>query len=72
MREDTDSTLQAGRRRFLQSAVAAGTAAVAGSVIATGVASDGAPEQAARKQDQTAIGYQETEHVRNYYRSARI
>jgi hypothetical protein len=71
MRNDTDTSLRATRRRFLQSAVVAGTAAVAGSVIATGVASDGEPGPAARGQD-SAKGYQETEHVRNYYRSARI
>ncbi len=72
MPEDSKTTVRAGRRRFLQSTLAAGTAVAAGSVIATGLAGDGEAEQTARKADQPAKGYQESEHVRSYYSSARI
>ena len=56
------------RRNFLL-AVTAGTAASAAAIIATN------PTRSTSKQDgrgESKKGYQLTEHVRNYYRTAKI
>ena len=57
------------RRRFLFAATA-GTAATAAVVVA-GNSADGGASQDKSKGEKSG-GYQLTEHVRNYYRTARI
>lgn len=56
------------RRNFIL-AVSAGTAASAAAIVAR-KESDGAPSSGKGKE--SATGYQLTEHVRNYYRTAKI
>jgi hypothetical protein len=57
-----------GRRRFLRKATLAGSGAAAVAVVPGLVAA--APEVEAVAPEATKLGYQETQHVRDYYRSA--
>lgn len=66
-KENKDQT-DPQRREFLKTlTVAGGVAAVA----ATGTVS-AATEEVTEKEEKRSQGYQETEHVREYYKSARI
>ena len=56
------------RRHFLLS-VGAGTAASAAAIVATKPTSDATPSE---KSPESKKGYQLTEHVRNYYRTAKV
>lgn len=62
-------TRRLSRRNFLLT-LGAGGAAAAAAVVG----SDGAPRQGAQSggQARTRIGYQESEHIRNYYRTAKV
>ena len=56
------------RRKFLFAA-SAGTAATAAAIVAKKPAQPGAPQ---KEGSASGKGYQLTEHVRNYYRTAKI
>ena len=60
--------LSTSRRTFL-AALGAGGAAAAAAVITR---QNGQPEQRAGKTAPPGRGYQLTEHVRNYYRTAKV
>ncbi|MCB1957873.1 MAG: twin-arginine translocation signal domain-containing protein [Rhodocyclaceae bacterium] len=63
-----ENTVNAARRGFLRKAgLASGAAAVA---VVTPVMAQ--PEAPQAPQEEGASGYQETEHVRAYYQTARI
>lgn len=57
------------RRRFLF-ALGAGSAATAAGIAARNVTQ--APQDTGEAQQPRSKGYQETEHVRNYYRTTRV
>ncbi len=63
------ATTNAGRRKFMMALTAGGAAAAAAALTGT----PNAPLKA--KADKVAVekkGYQETAHVREYYRTARV
>lgn len=62
-------TRRLSRRNFLLT-LGAGGAAAAAAVVGSG----GAPRQGGARdaQPRTRVGYQESEHVRNYYRTAKV
>ncbi len=62
------TTPKLSRRNFLL-AVSAGTAASAAAIVAKKEAGTGKSPQ---KGSESTTGYQVTEHVRNYYRTAKI
>ncbi len=64
---DSDRTPDTNRRRFLMFGAGAAGAAVAVPVLAAPAALVEAPAAKAASQ-----GYQETEHVRNYYATTRL
>jgi len=71
MKQSSNSATSQSRRQFLKTAVAAGAAGAATAAIARGVVS--APQEAAAEaQAAPPRGYEETEHVRNYYHCARF
>lgn len=66
-------TPEQGRRAFLKGALAAGTATtVAAVVVGGGVPAQEAEAAAAPDAGAGAKGYQESEHVQDYYRTARL
>jgi len=64
-----ENTVNAARRGFLRQAGLAGGAAAAVAVASPVLAQPEAPQE---PQAGDAQGYQETEHVRAYYQTARI
>ena len=58
------------RRRFLLGVSATGAAAAGAAVAASNAVAVVAPE--ASSSPQSSSGYRETQHVRDYYRTARI
>ena len=68
MKKDT-SNAKSGRRNFLL-ALGAGGAASAATVIGAGLATKNTLP--ASGDNPAGKGYQDTEHVRNYYRSTRV
>ena len=60
------------RRGFLLAAGVGGAGAVAAVAVATGVVKEAALPAVTAKADDQNGGYEETRHVRNYYRTARI
>ena len=64
-----ESSAKLSRRTFLLAA-SAGTAATAAAIVGQKATKPGASKDAAEAQK--SGGYQLTEHVRNYYRTARV
>ena len=64
----TERTKRLSRRNFLL-AVGAGSAATAAAVVATKTATDKATESNDKR---ATRGYQSSEHVTNYYRTAKV
>ena len=62
----TERTRRLSRRNFLLS-LGAGGAATAAAVVAKST-----PPNALQKSKQKAGGYQESAHIRNYYRTAKV
>ena len=60
------------RRGFLLAAGVGSAGAVAAVAVATGVVKEAAVPAVSVKADDQSAGYEETRHVRNYYRTARI
>ena len=60
------------RRGFLLAAGVGSAGAVAAVAVATGVVKEAAVPAVTAKADGQSGGYEETRHVRNYYRTARI
>ena len=60
------------RRGFLLAAGVGSAGAVAAVAVATGVVKEAAVPAVTAKADDQSGGYEETRHVRNYYRTARI
>jgi len=63
------SETQLTRRRFLLAALAGGAATTA---AVTTIPSHKSVKNARTKADRAGSGYQLTEHVRNYYRTAKV
>lgn len=61
-------TARLSRRNFIRT-LGAGSAAAAAAIVATRPTPESAPEKLAAR---TARGYQESAHIRNYYRTAKV
>ncbi|MEH6628335.1 MAG: twin-arginine translocation signal domain-containing protein [Motiliproteus sp.] len=68
-KEKLEGRTDPGRREFLKTLTVAGGAVAV--VVAAGQAG-AATEQITEKQETRSQGYRETDHVREYYKSARI